>query len=129
MAHQRAPFRHWILSSHRYFWFKLKCDKVFYESLANTVVLVVLGCRFQTKIPSRSRIFVQGEQQKCNHTPWRKDQERLDIKWAWFKAQENLILSVVSCLVYYDTLLQNATDIKIHYKLHQLFYYKIQQLS
>ena len=71
--------------------------------------------KFQAKIQIRSGVCVQGEWQKYTHLspPFSKDERLKDIGHSM--SIGNLILGVtsvtVSCLIRYDSLLQNATDI------------------
>ena len=64
---------------------------------------------FQAKIPSRSGVWLPGEWQKNT----RPSKGLEDIGHSM--SIDNLVLGVnsvtVSCLIYYDSLLQNATDI------------------
>ena len=71
--------------------------------------------KFQAKIQIRSGVCVQGEWQKYTRLspPFSKDERLKDIGHSM--SIGNLILGVtsvtVSCLIRYDSLLQNATDI------------------
>ena len=120
MGHHRAPLRPWISSS-----------LIFNFNMSNASKKVLLtGPRFQTKIPSGSRVCVQGERQKYVYTLRTEDKGTLDIKWAWYLTQRNLILGVNSgCSFIFVTLWHFITKCDRYYcKMRQLFYYKMRRL-
>ena len=73
--------------------------------------------KFQAKIPSLSGVCIQGEWQNCTppSPPLSKDQGLKDIGKDHWEGIRNLVLVVNSvtdsCLIHYDSLSQNATDI------------------
>ena len=97
--------------SYRYFKFQTwVCQNVFNE-------VSLIWFTFQAKILSRSGACVQGERQKYSpsSSPLSKGEELRGIRHSM--SNGNLILDVnsisVSYLIYYDSLLQNTTDIVI----------------
>ena len=72
------------------------------------------GPKFQTKNPSCQEDLVYRDRQKYTIPLRRKDLGTLRIKRTQYQAQRNLVLVVIvvvmSYLVHYNTLLQNATD-------------------
>ena len=95
--------------SYRYFKFQTwVCQNVFNE-------VSLIWFTFQAKILSRSWVCVQGECQKYSpsSSPLSKEEKLRDIGHSM--SNGNLILDVnsisVSYLIYYDSLLQNTTDI------------------
>ena len=105
------------------------------QNVSNVVLLAWF--KFQEKIPNRSEVCVQREWQKYSSPspPFSKDEGKKDIGHSIRIG--NLSLGVnsvmVSYLIRYDSLLQNATDTllqnatEVYYKIRQDFHYQLRQ--